>query len=84
VDTGPDQATIDAQNALTESQNALAAALQGVKDALDTQTKFATSVAQTDSGQLTKMLADIVGGYVVGRGVAGRSFTPGAGVAHAY
>jgi hypothetical protein len=41
-------------------------------------------VANTSNFQLTKSLADLVSGRIVGYGVAGRSFTPGTGVEYAY
>jgi cell division protein FtsW (lipid II flippase) len=48
------------------------------------QTDFATSVANTSNFQLTKSLADLVSGRIVGYGVAGRAFTPGTGTDYAY
>jgi hypothetical protein len=41
-------------------------------------------VANTSNYQLTKTLADLISGHIVGYGVAGRSFTPGTGVEVAY
>jgi cell division protein FtsW (lipid II flippase) len=55
-----------------------------VQDELKRQTDFATSVSNTSNYQLTKTLADLISGHIVGRGIAGRSFTPGSGVDYAY
>jgi hypothetical protein len=84
-DTGdPNQPLIDAQNAAKEAADALAAELKAVRESLDAQTAFATSVSNTSNFQLNKYLADIVSGRIVGYGVAGRAFTPGTGVEYAW
>jgi hypothetical protein len=78
-DTGsdPTQELADAIRAQIE-------ALNSVRAELKRQTDFATSIANTSNFQLTKNLADLISGQIVGRGVAGRAFTPGTGVEHAY
>jgi hypothetical protein len=80
----PNQALIDSNNAVAAAQQALADALAGVKASIDAQTAFATSVSNTSNYQLTKTLSDLLSGHIVGYGVAGRSFTPGTGVEVAY
>jgi len=80
----PNQPLIDALNASAEAQIAQAAAIAGLQSEVKRQTDFATSVASTSNFQLTKNLADLLSGQIVGYGVAGRSFTPGTGVEHAY
>lgn len=74
----------DPGQALIDSNTALAQALKDVKASIDAQTAFATSVSNTSNYQLTKTLADLIGGRIVGYGVAGRAFTPGTGVEYAY
>jgi hypothetical protein len=64
--------------------DALAEQIAGLRDELKRSTDFATGVANTSNYQLTKTLADIISGQIVGYGVAGRRFTPGTGVEHAY
>jgi hypothetical protein len=83
-DGDPNQPLIDALAADAAAQQALADQLAGVRDELKRQTDFAASVANTSNFQLTKGLADLVSGRIVGYGVAGRAFTPGIGVEHAY
>jgi hypothetical protein len=83
-DGDPNQPLIDALAADAAAQQALADQLAGVRDELKRQTDFAASVANTSNFQLTKGLADLVSGRIVGYGVAGRAFTPGTGVEHAY
>lgn len=75
------QASIDAQIA---AETAHTDALAAVKASIDAQTKFATSVQSTDNFQLTKSLADLLSGHIVGRGVAGRAHTPGSGTEYSY
>jgi hypothetical protein len=41
-------------------------------------------VSNTSNFQLTKYLADVVSGRIVGYGVAGRAFTPGTGKEYVY
>jgi TP901 family phage tail tape measure protein len=84
-DTGdPNQPLIDAQNAAAAAAQALADQLAGVKASIDAQTAFASGVSNTSNYQLTKTLADLISGHIVGYGVAGRAFTPGTGVEVAY
>jgi hypothetical protein len=82
---------VDALKALTDAEQeqidqakALTDALNQVQAELKRQTDFATSVKTTSNYQLTKALADVISGHIVGRGVAGRSFTPGSGVEYVY
>jgi hypothetical protein len=54
-----------------------------VAAALKTQTDLATAVQSTSNFQLTKSLADLVSGQIVGRGLKGSTFTeprPGVSV----
>jgi TP901 family phage tail tape measure protein len=86
-DTGgddPNQPLIDAINAAAEIQTRLDDDVKAMKASIDAQTAFATSVANTSNFQLTKSLADLVSGRIVGYGVAGRAFTPGTGTDYAY
>jgi TP901 family phage tail tape measure protein len=88
TDTGsggdPNQPLIDAITAQTEADNALRDQLKAVQGSIDAQTAFATGVSNTSNYQLTKTLADLLSGHIVGYGVAGRAFTPGTGVEVAY
>jgi hypothetical protein len=72
----PNQPLIDALNAAAAAAQALKDQLDGVKASIDAQTAFATSVSNTSNFQLTKGLADLISGHIVGYGVAGRAFTP--------
>jgi cell division protein FtsW (lipid II flippase) len=87
-DTGggddPNQPLIDALAADAEARQALADQLSANTAEMKRQTDFATSVANTSNFQLTKSLADLVSGRIVGYGVAGRAFTPGTGTDYAY
>jgi hypothetical protein len=76
----PNQALIDSNNAVAAAQQALADALAGVKASIDAQTAFATSVSNTSNYQLTKTLSDLLIRPHRRLGVAGRSYTPGTGV----
>jgi len=83
----PNQALIDSNNALQAAIEAEKAAIEehttalnDVKSELKRQTDLATAVQATDNFQIKKYLADVISGQVVGRGVTGRSFTPGTGV----
>jgi hypothetical protein len=80
----PNQALIDATNAAAAIQQSLVDQVAGLRKDVQAQTDFATSVQSTSNYQLTKSLADLISGHIVGRGVAGRSFTPGSGVEYAY
>lgn len=92
--TGDPRQIAQARRDLTSAENtlrevvdntaALAEALKGVQAELKRQTDFATAVETTSNYQLTKTLADLISGHIVGRGVAGRAFTPGTGVEVAY
>ena len=87
----PNQALIDSNTALQASIDAQAEAAKAQAEALDAaraelkrQTDFATSVQNTSNFQLTKSLADLLSGQIVGYGVAGRKMTPGNGVEYSY
>jgi hypothetical protein len=45
---------------------------------------IAAAVTSTSGYQATKFFADLISGHIVGRGVIGRSFTPGTGVEYSY
>jgi hypothetical protein len=80
----PNQPLIDAINAAAEIQKRLDDDIVAMKAEIKRQTDFASSVQSTSNFQLTKTIADLVSGHIIGRGVAGRSFTPGSGVERAY
>jgi hypothetical protein len=67
-----------------EDTNKLADAMKDLAAEMKRSTDFAESVTSTSNFQLTKSLADLVGGQIVGYGVAGRAFTPGTGVEYSY
>jgi TP901 family phage tail tape measure protein len=66
-----DQALIDSNTALAAAQQALADALTGVQDELKRNTDFAESVKSTSSFQAEKTLTDVLSGHIVGRGRPG-------------
>jgi hypothetical protein len=91
----PNQPLIDAINAAAEQAAEIAAAqaaaeaehtaaLKDVAGQMKRANDIRSAIQSTDNFQLTKYVADLLGGFVVGRGVVGRSFTPGTGVEHAY
>jgi hypothetical protein len=69
---------------VADNTAALAAALTGLQAEMKRSNDLAENVRSTSEYQLTKTLADLISGHIVGRGVIGRSFTPGSGVSYAY
>jgi len=87
----PNQPLIDAQNAAAEAAQKLADAIKEHSDLvaqsnaeMKRQTDFAASARDSSNYQAWKALADVLSGQIVGLGAAGRSYTPGTGVAHTY
>jgi TP901 family phage tail tape measure protein len=88
VDAGPvsdpaAEALAAALEASTRATEEHTQALRGVEGELKRQTDLATSSAASDKHQLYKFVGDVMSGHI-GRGIVGRSFTPGTGVEVAY
>ena len=78
------KAETDAMNSLTQAikdhERTLTQALDEHREEMRRSREFAQAVGATSEYQLTKTLADLISGHIVGYGVAGRRFTPGSGV----
>lgn len=79
----PDQPLIDALDASRRATEEHTAALNSVGSEMKRQTDLATSAMATDKAQLYKFVGDIMSGQI-GRGIVGRSLTPGTGVEVAF
>jgi hypothetical protein len=66
------------------SEDELVQALRDLRGELERQNEFADAVCATSNYQLTKNLADLLSGHIVGKGVAGRRFEPGDGPEASY
>jgi hypothetical protein len=77
----------DAVKALTgaaDNSAALADQMKGLQDEMKRTREFAEGVRSTSEYQLTETISALVSGHIVGRGLMGRSFTPGAGTEYLY
>jgi hypothetical protein len=82
-EAGPDPA-IAAAEAAAEADRQMKASLDALRQELEATRKFGERVQATENFQLKKYLADVISGQIGGYGVAGRAFTAGSGVEHAY
>lgn len=72
------------EKTMKDFERSLTQALDDLKAEIKRSNDFAAAVGSSNEYQLTKTLADLLSGFIVGRGVVGRSFTPGTGVEYAY